>query len=75
MTAANRHRPRPGAAAGRTPGRAAARAAAVDRGRELRAGRLLQDNGAWDSVGDLLTDADFYRHEHRLIYGAIGGSW
>jgi replicative DNA helicase len=34
-------------------------------------GSLLVDNGAWDRVGDLLTDADFYRYEHRLIYGAI----
>src|SRR5690606_14133869 len=23
-------------------------------------------------AGDLLTDSDFYRHEHRLIYAAIG---
>ena len=36
-------------------------------------GGLLLDNGAWDRVGDLLTDQDFYRHEHQLIYGAIGG--
>ena len=36
-------------------------------------GGLLLDNGAWDRVGDLLTDGDFYRYEHRLIYGAIGG--
>ncbi len=35
-------------------------------------GGLLLDNGAWDRVGDLLTDSDFYRYEHRLIYGAIG---
>ena len=35
-------------------------------------GGLLLDNAAWDRVGDLLTDADFYRYEHRLIYGAIG---
>lgn len=36
-------------------------------------GGLLIDNRAWDLVGDLLTEADFYRYEHRLIYGAIGG--
>jgi len=24
-------------------------------------------------MGDLLTDSDFYRYEHRLIYAAIGG--
>ncbi len=35
-------------------------------------GGLLLDNGAWDRVGDLLTDSDFYRFEHRLIYAAIG---
>jgi replicative DNA helicase len=36
-------------------------------------GGLLLDNGAWDRVGDLLTDSDFYRYEHRLVYSAIGG--
>ncbi len=36
-------------------------------------GGLLLDNGAWDRVGDLLVDADFYRHEHKLIFSAIGG--
>ncbi|PPE67619.1 replicative DNA helicase [Caldimonas caldifontis] len=35
-------------------------------------GGLLIDNGAWDRAGDLLTDSDFYRYEHRLIYAAIG---
>jgi replicative DNA helicase len=35
-------------------------------------GGLLLDNGAWDRAGDLLTDGDFYRYEHRLIYSAIG---
>ena len=35
-------------------------------------GGLLLDNGAWDRVSDLLTDADFYRYEHRLVHGAIG---
>ena len=34
-------------------------------------GGLLLDNGAWDRVSDLLTDADFYRYEHRLVHGAI----
>ena len=34
-------------------------------------GGLLLDNGAWDRVGDLLKDVDFYRHEHRLIFTAI----
>lgn len=35
-------------------------------------GGLLLDNSAWDRVSDLLTDGDFYRFEHREIYGAIG---
>ncbi len=34
-------------------------------------GGLLLDNSAWDRVGDLLVDSDFYRYEHRLIYGAV----
>lgn len=35
-------------------------------------GGLLLDNGAWDRMGDLLVDGDFYRYEHKLIYAAIG---
>jgi replicative DNA helicase len=35
-------------------------------------GGLLLDNLAWDRAGDLVTESDFYRHEHRLIYAAIG---
>ena len=35
-------------------------------------GGLLLDNEAWDRVGDVLVDADFYRYEHRLIYATIG---
>ena len=35
-------------------------------------GGLLLDNMAWDRAGDLLTDGDFYRYEHRMIYAAIG---
>ncbi|MEY2735247.1 MAG: replicative DNA helicase [Burkholderiaceae bacterium] len=34
-------------------------------------GGLLLDNGAWDRVADLLTDGDFYRYEHRLVFSAI----
>jgi replicative DNA helicase len=34
-------------------------------------GGLLLDNGAWDRVGDLLADGDFYRYEHRLIFSAM----
>ena len=35
-------------------------------------GGLLLDNSAWDRVGDMLTDRDFYRYEHRLVFTAIG---
>ncbi len=34
-------------------------------------GGLLLDNQAWDRVGDLVNDSDFYRYEHRLTYSAI----
>ena len=34
-------------------------------------GGLLLDNGAWDRVGDLLEEGNFYRYEHKLIYTAI----
>jgi replicative DNA helicase len=34
-------------------------------------GGLLLDNSAWDRMGDLLSENDFYRHEHKLIFGAI----
>ena len=35
-------------------------------------GGLLLDNQAWDRMGDVLIDSDFYRYEHRLIYAAAG---
>ena len=35
-------------------------------------GGLLLENLAWDRAGDLLTEGDFYRAEHRLIFSAIG---
>jgi replicative DNA helicase len=35
-------------------------------------GGLLLDNGAWDRVNDLLTEGDFYRYEHRMVFGALG---
>ena len=35
-------------------------------------GGLLLDNLAWDRAADLLTDGDFYRFEHRLIFAASG---
>ncbi|MFM6990748.1 MAG: replicative DNA helicase, partial [Rhodoferax sp.] len=34
-------------------------------------GGILLDNGAWDRVGDMLVDGDFYRYEHRLIFEAV----
>lgn len=34
-------------------------------------GGLLLDNAAWDRVGDLLAEGDFYRYEHRLVYAAM----
>lgn len=36
-------------------------------------GGLLIDNSAWDRAADLLVDGDFYRHEHQVIFGAVGG--
>ena len=33
-------------------------------------GGLLLDNSAWDRASDLLSDSDFYRHEHQLIFTA-----
>ena len=35
-------------------------------------GGLLLDNSAWDRVGDILTEKDFYRPDHGLIYRVIG---
>ena len=34
-------------------------------------GGLLLDNLAWDRAAELLNESDFYRYEHRLIFGAI----
>ncbi len=35
-------------------------------------GGLLLDNAAWDRVNDLLTERDFYRYEHRMVFTALG---
>lgn len=35
-------------------------------------GGLMLDVRAWDQVADKLTEDDFYQHEHRLIYKAMG---
>lgn len=34
-------------------------------------GGLMLDNAAWDRVADRITDEDFYRHDHRLIFRAV----
>ena len=34
-------------------------------------GGLMLDNTAWDRVADLVTEGDFYRHDHRLVFSAI----
>ena len=34
-------------------------------------GGLLLDNHAWEKVADVITDNDFYRQDHRLIYHHI----
>jgi replicative DNA helicase len=35
-------------------------------------GGLMLDNGSWDRVADVVSEGDFYRDDHRLIFGAIG---
>ncbi|TFH48998.1 MAG: intein-containing replicative DNA helicase, partial [Lysobacterales bacterium] len=35
-------------------------------------GGLMLDNAAWDRVADVVSEQDFYRHDHRLIFHAIG---
>ncbi len=34
-------------------------------------GGLMLDASAWDRVGDLVGSADFYRHEHKLVFDAV----
>ncbi|MES1191431.1 MAG: replicative DNA helicase [Steroidobacter sp.] len=34
-------------------------------------GGLMLDNSTWDAVADRLTEQDFYRHDHQLIFAAI----
>ena len=34
-------------------------------------GGLMLDNEAWQKIGDKVTDEDFYRHDHRLIFRSI----
>ena len=34
-------------------------------------GGLMLDNDAWERVLDQVSDGDFYRHDHRLIFRAV----
>lgn len=34
-------------------------------------GGLMLDNAAWDEVADRVTESDFYRKDHRLIFRAV----
>ena len=34
-------------------------------------GALMMDNSAWDRLDGALAPTDFYRHDHRLIFGAM----
>ncbi len=34
-------------------------------------GGLLLSNAAWDRIGDLISDADFYRADHRVLWRTI----
>lgn len=35
-------------------------------------GGLLLDNAAWDRIADFLSQGDFYRYDHRIIFEHIG---
>jgi|GEM_PF-2953 len=35
-------------------------------------GGLMLDNETWDKIADKVAAGDFYRHEHRLIFEAVG---
>ena len=37
-------------------------------------GALMLDNEAWDQVAEMVTESDFYRHEHRLIFHSLSSS-
>jgi len=34
-------------------------------------GALMLENRAWDKIGDVVSEDDFYRNDHRLIFSAI----
>ena len=40
-------------------------------GEQSLLGGLLLDNTAWEQISDIVTNADFYRYDHRLIFQHI----
>lgn len=36
-------------------------------------GGLLLDNAAWDTISDIVSADDFYRHEHKVLFRAVAG--
>ena len=47
--------------------------AALCRGRRSALlGGLLLNNAHWDRISDLVVEADFYRHAHRLVFASLG---
>src|SRR5687767_759503 len=34
-------------------------------------GGLLLSNQSWDRIGDVISESDFYRHDHRLLWRCI----
>ena len=34
-------------------------------------GGLLLSNAAWDRIGDVISESDFYRHDHRILWRSI----
>lgn len=36
-------------------------------------GAVLLDNRVWDRVGDMVTEADFFKNEHKVIFSALAG--
>ncbi len=34
-------------------------------------GGLMLDSSAWERIAEIVSEGDLYRHEHRLIFGAI----
>ena len=42
-------------------------------GEQAVLGGLMLSNDAWDTIADLISEEDFYRRDHRLIFRAIAG--